>query len=280
MISTGSTSNYFFHDCDGYRFYCVHDYPDEVLEHRHHAVQITLPLIGACSTVYTHSATGRSNAYRLETGQICIFAPYQPHAIQWHQPADLILFYLEPQFLQQTVGDAIAFDSSAITGERAINDAIIYNICDRFQQEIQQSKNLDIFYLDTLSNLLIIHLIKSYSSKSLAESALHGGLSKRKLKRVIDYIQSHLDHEIRLDDLAKQLNLSRYHFSRLFKASIGLSPYQYLIRKRVELAQGLLKNRDLSIADIAYRCGFSSQSHLTRHFKQQTGTTPNRYRCQ
>lgn len=104
------------------------------------------------------------------------------------------------------------------------------------------------------------------------------GLSQHQLQTALNYIQTHLSYKIHIRELATQLNLSPYYFCRLFKQSTGRSPYQYLTQQRVERAKFLLKQHHLSIVDVAYQCGFSSQSHLTKHFKQHTGTTPKRYR--
>jgi AraC family transcriptional regulator len=72
--------------------------------------------------------------------------------------------------------------------------------------------------------------------------------------------------------------MSQFHFSYLFKQSIGTSPYQYLLQQRIERAKKLLKESDRPIIDIALECGFNSHSHLTKTFRQLTGITPKVYR--
>ncbi|AFY56850.1 transcriptional regulator containing an amidase domain and an AraC-type DNA-binding HTH domain [Rivularia sp. PCC 7116] len=98
------------------------------------------------------------------------------------------------------------------------------------------------------------------------------------LQQILDYIDAHLDKDIKLADLARLLDISQFHFSHLFKQSIGMSPYQYLLQQRVERAKLLLKQKDRLIVDIALECGFSSHSHLSRKFRQLTGITPKQYR--
>ncbi len=81
--------------------------------------------------------------------------------------------------------------------------------------------------------------------------------------------------------MATQLGMSQYYFCRLFRQSMGLPPYRYVIQQRIERAKQLLRSeRQRAIADIALDCGFSSQSHLARHFRQMTGVTPKAYRRQ
>jgi len=274
-----NSASYFFHDFDGYRFYCLQEDPHESSEHSHQAIQITLPLSESSARVCCQTATGGLSCYQLNTGQMCIFAPYQLHTLEWSQATNLILFFLEPQFIQKVVGNTATLNTIAISGETILNDLTIRQICTQFKTEvIHHSKHLDFFYLDTLANLLVIHLIKTYTRPLFPPLEPKEGLTQTKLKHVVDYIEAHLSDGISLEILAEQLNLSRYHFSRLFKKSMGLSPYQYVIQERIKLAKKLLAEQDLSIIEIAYCCGFSSQSHLTKYFKQQTGKTPKQYR--
>jgi AraC-like DNA-binding protein len=72
--------------------------------------------------------------------------------------------------------------------------------------------------------------------------------------------------------------LSIHHFARGFKQSAGMTPHYYLTQKRVERAQDMLANSELSLSEIAYAVGFSDQSHLTRHFRQMLGVTPRQFR--
>ena len=72
--------------------------------------------------------------------------------------------------------------------------------------------------------------------------------------------------------------MSTYHCAHQFKRATGLPPYQYVITRRVERAQQLLREGDLSLAEIAARAGFSDQSHFSRHFKRLVGVTPRQFR--
>ncbi len=98
----------------------------------------------------------------------------------------------------------------------------------------------------------------------------------------MDYIDTYLEQNIKLADLAQLLDMSQFHFSRLFKRlfkqSLGITPHQYLSQQRVERAKKLLKKTDRLIIDIALECGFSSHSHLSKQFRQFTGMTPKAYR--
>jgi transcriptional regulator GlxA family with amidase domain len=106
----------------------------------------------------------------------------------------------------------------------------------------------------------------------------HGGLSAGAQRRVREYVQVHLSESIDLSMLAAVAGLSMHHFAREFKQSACVTPHHYLIQKRIERAQQMLAQTDLSLAEIAYAVGFSDQSHLARHFRGLLRTTPQEFR--
>lgn len=100
-----------------------------------------------------------------------------------------------------------------------------------------------------------------------------------RLRRVLDYIEAHLDRELTLAELAGVACLSPCHLSRSFKQAIGTGPQRYTVRRRVERAKALLRGSDASLASIAAAVGFADQSHFTAAFRQETGLTPGRFRA-
>jgi AraC family transcriptional regulator len=104
---------------------------------------------------------------------------------------------------------------------------------------------------------------------------LRGGLTPYVLRQIDEWINAELAEPIRLSDLAKLADLSEFHFHRMFQASRGVSPHQWVTMLRIERAKSLLGQT--SIADVASACGFSNQSHLSRFFKRYTGMTPAVY---
>ena len=106
---------------------------------------------------------------------------------------------------------------------------------------------------------------------------LKGGLTSSQLRRTDEWIAANLGNSIRLADLAAEAGLSEFHFHRMFGLTRGTSPHKWVTMRRVEAAKAMLHG-DERIADIATTCGFACQSHMTRAFKVETGTTPARYR--
>jgi AraC-like DNA-binding protein len=105
-----------------------------------------------------------------------------------------------------------------------------------------------------------------------------GGLPPRAMRRVREYIESHLEENIALEPLADIAGFSMFHFARAFKQSEGVTPHGYLVERRVERAQKLLIGTNLPLSEIALASGFSDQSHLARHFRQRVGVSPSMFR--
>ena len=91
---------------------------------------------------------------------------------------------------------------------------------------------------------------------------------------------SHLQENIALEVLAEIAQLSVHHFARAFRQSLGTPPHNYIVKRRVEHAQQLLRNTDLPLSEIAIEAGFTDQSHLARHFRTMTGVSPSLARHQ
>jgi AraC family transcriptional regulator len=144
--------------------------------------------------------------------------------------------------------------------------------------ELQQENLGSKLYIESLANVLAIHLLRQYTAAKPNLPIYEGGLPQRQLLQVLEYINDHLSQDIKLADLADLLGMSQFHFSHLFKQALGTSPYQYLLQQRIERAKQLLKQTDLSIMDIALECGFNSHSHLSKQFRQFTAMTPKAYR--
>ena len=102
-----------------------------------------------------------------------------------------------------------------------------------------------------------------------------GGLAPARANRVCEYINSHLQENIALEVLAGIAQLSVHHFARAFRQTLGMPPHNYIVQRRVEHAQQLLRNTDLPVSEIAIVAGFTDQSHLARHFRTITGVSPS-----
>lgn len=122
------------------------------------------------------------------------------------------------------------------------------------------------------------YLMQHYSDVQLLPSSYKGGLPKRQLDRVLEYITANLSESLSLTQVAAVGGLSAYHFARLFKIATGISPHQYVLAQRIERAKQLLLRGQSSVIDVALESGFNDPSYFSRIFRKATGVSPKHYR--
>jgi AraC family transcriptional regulator len=105
-----------------------------------------------------------------------------------------------------------------------------------------------------------------------------GGLAAWQTRRTLAYIEANLASKMDIDDLANGVALSRSHFSRSFKHSVGLTPMEYVVVRRVERAKAMISSTSEPLAEVALACGFADQAHLNRRFRDIVGISPGRWR--
>jgi AraC family transcriptional regulator len=135
-------------------------------------------------------------------------------------------------------------------------------------------------FADYLSRAIAAQLIRTYSTAKLKGGGRisgSAGLSST-LSAAVDYMASNIDSAINLVDIANATNRSPSHIARIFRSEVGVPPHRYLINMRVDKARRLLEKSSMSIAEIAFECGFAHQEHMTRLFRRHCGTTPAVYR--
>ena len=115
-------------------------------------------------------------------------------------------------------------------------------------------------------------------SQFIKEAKPHIWTSDERMKRVLKHIHEHIAEEIDVKELADVASVTKTYFIRLFKQEFGLSPIQYINKKKVERAQLLLFTTDSSVKEVAYKLGFSDHSYFIRLFRKVASITPQEYR--
>ena len=131
---------------------------------------------------------------------------------------------------------------------------------------------------ESLARVFLVKLIGKYGLEIEEDKEFSGSFTSRHYKRVLDYVAGHFARKITLEDLAAEAGLSPYHFSRLFKVTIGQSPHQIVMAYRVDQAKKMLEDKSRPMIDIALSCGFSDQAHFSRVFKSLAGCSPRSWR--
>jgi AraC family transcriptional regulator len=208
-------------------------------------------------------------------GDIAVIPAGISQRCNWNTLAQFTILAIAPTLLTQVGQDLVNPDRiELIPHYMTEQDILIQGIFCALRQELESGKIGGYLLIDSLKTTLALHLLRNYCTTQPRLSSYTDGLSKSQLQQVTEYINEHLHQDIKLIELAAIAQISPYHFLRLFKQAMGITPHQYILQRRIEKAKYLLQESELSIADIAFRVGFCDQSHLTRCFKRLLGITP------
>ena len=215
----------------------------------------------------------------------------------WLCPADLQDYVLDvstpmPQVLhvylpsQHFSADSLGVEfghavHASLSYEQSFRDPLIAEMAFAIASELRTQTAGGRVLAQTLAASLAARLVHRRTGRSVDSYFVrfhNQGLDRRRLTRVMEYIDANLEGDLTLAQLAKVACLSRFHFARAFKTAVGQSPHQYVSTHRLERAKELLTRDDRSLLEIAIALTFSSQANFTRAFHQSTGMTPGQYR--
>jgi len=208
-------------------------------------------------------------------GDIHIIPAHTPSTWELKGKDTFLTLSVSPALLKR-VAEGLDLDplKIEIRNRFQVRDPQLENIGWALKEEMGCGYPCGPLYIDSLAVAVTTRLIYYHSTKSIEMRRPDKRLSDRRLRQVLEYIEVNLAENISLDDLASVVGLSVSHFNTLFREAVGLSPHQYLIRRRVERAKNLLGEGKLSISQIASETGFAHQSHLARHMHRVLGVSP------
>jgi len=194
---------------------------------------------------------------------------------------DRLHTYLDPAVFRQVAAEAGAEPERVeVLNSVAIRDLLLEQTGMALLEELVVGGLANRLYVQSLTQVLAVHLLRRHSSLGRGHSrrldpGRAGRLSEASLRSATDYVGDNLSGDLSLSGMAAAANLSPYHFARAFKRSTGLSPHQYVLRRRMERAKELLVDTELQVGEVAKRVGFASPSHFSQQFRRVIGTTPS-----
>lgn len=187
---------------------------------------------------------------------------------KWHAKSKVIVITLEPEKLEKFAQAELGI---LLTNEQLKNipqfiDADITQAGIMLMQALNSGVGSAVMF-ESFARIFLVKLIQKYGLERTEELAFTQSFTAKHYKRVLDYVAENFSQNIVLEDMAREAGLSPFHFARLFKQTIGDSPYQFVMSYRVEQAKDMLGKTDLALIEIAQCCGFSDQAHFSRVFK-------------
>ena len=202
------------------------------------------------------------------------------HSWSTRGPIGFAHLYLRPEQLDVAVNSEFSVASSRTTLVECVGsrDPILVPLVGRMIDEIYCGSDASPLLLDSLLDRVLVRLARRHSSHGPLGSSPRLTIAPHRLRHVIDFIESNLGSDLRLSDLAATAGMSASHFSHAFHAATGDSPYRYVTRRRIELAQVLLLAGNTPLHSISEQCGFQSKQQFAVMFKRHVGVGPKRFR--
>jgi AraC family transcriptional regulator len=133
-------------------------------------------------------------------------------------------------------------------------------------------------FLDSIEQALAIALVNNYAVRRPSPQIHRGGLTPARLRKVVELVHAEMEGDLSLEELADAAGLSIAHFSEMFRQSTGQSPHEFVLHRRVDRAKEMLRAAEMRVLDVAVACGFKTQQHFARVFRQLCGASPTEYR--
>lgn len=203
-------------------------------------------------------------------------------AFRWNKDgwADVTLLTLESRAvdgLLRELGVDAGSEHFWALSQSGFANPLIYHAVDAFLREA--THDCPRLLVDSFCTLVVSELARQRPTRRV-NAPTDSKLPRATFARLIEYIQTHLDGDLSLDELASVAGLSRYHFLRCFKATTGTTPLRYVTELRLAQVKRLLSGGSKPLAQVAAACGFAGPDQLARAFKRAEGVSPRRFRSE
>jgi AraC family transcriptional regulator len=227
----------------------------------------------------TYTVGGKSVGRHIPKGGVFFLPAGHECDVALHAALDSTHIYLRSDLFAHSEAGAhnVLGGLAPMYGE---NDAVLAHLAAAVGDTITAGLPASSLFVDPIVSAIANRFIAINYHTPVAEPGKQTQrLTHRQMQRIREFVEANIETDIRLEMMAGICGRSTEYFVRVFKATAGVSPYQYVLNLRIERAKVLLSVEGASIADVALQCGFSHQEHLTRMFRRFTGVTPGRYRA-
>lgn len=219
----------------------------------------------------------------IRRGDVFVTRSKVPYEICWRSPRgeeiDVLSLHLDVALFLSAIEASfpdrgLALEVSDFFGR----DEALAHLCFACAEMLEQGVRGESRRVTSLVQLITASLVEKYADAASAPPEYRGGLPIGQLRKVQDYIAAHLAEPLTLETLARLVELSPFHFARVFKQTTGVSPRQFVTRERITRAQLLIRETSRSLIEIALEVGYVSPSHFAQVFRRIAGVTPTRFR--
>jgi AraC family transcriptional regulator len=222
---------------------------------------------------------------RIKKGSFFLTSGGSPYEVRWKavtsEPFESMIVFIDLPLLQRALEEVFGSnaDHARLRDISGFTDDTLNWLMERLRDELTRPQASPLF-VQALAQAIAIHLAREYGVTDAESRSSSPSLPGYKLRQLREWMAEHTAEEFSLERLAAQAGLSRFHFERLFKAAVGVSPSRYHIDLRMNEARRLLRETKMSVVDVALEVGYTNPSHFAQLFRREIGLSPSDYRRQ
>lgn len=223
--------------------------------------------------------------HRIGKGSLFLTSGGAPYDCRWKtvtaEPLQSMAVFIEFPLLQRAFEEIFGADApnARLKEDSAFTDPALNTLMEQLHVELMR-RQASPLYVQGIAQAIAIHLARNHAETVSEPQTGSPSLPGFKLKQVTDWMAENLSEELNLDRMAAQAGISKFHFHRLFKTAMGVTPSRYHTTLRIETACRLLRETKMSIIEVGMEVGYPNPSHFAQLFRKETGSSPSEYRRQ
>lgn len=261
----------------GLQVYCNRQAPTKWLDYEYVDGLIVLALDGAKAVVSWHVNKIKTQRRTIRGGEYCFVPPGLKLGMHWNFHADVIILHLSPDlmnFMGFKWGRTIAFYS---TPTLILRDPLVGMLVKKLSDFCDHHPVHETAQIIALGQCLAARVINGIKLSRKQPVRVKRKLGTETMRRVVQFVDDNLGEKILLASLAREARLSANHFTVLFKATMEMTPEQYILRTRLLRAKAIIQCGAYTVGKVAHMTGFSDHSHLSVQFKKLFGAPPRAF---
>ena len=250
----------------------------EIPEHEHSTFCLHMQTSGPVQMEWW--CEGKYGKENHGSGSMILLTPGTRDRLRWNKPSQRVVLSVDESYLVRAAHELGRKAHLGFENHWIFEDRQLQLLLSEMRREMEAGWETGALYGDHLGMSLSIALIHKYGRDVAISPQAKGGISKARLRRVLDYIAANGHLDIKLDDLADVADMSRFHFARLFRLGMGVTPHRYLMDQRLQQAKTLLRLDTRSVSEVAIETGFANAGHFARAFRRYIGVSPTEWKRQ
>jgi AraC family transcriptional regulator len=223
--------------------------------------------------------------HRIKKGSFFLTSGGAPYECRWKavtpEPFQSMAVFIELPLIERAMEEVFGADAAQVRlrDGSAFTDVTLDSLMERLRDELTRGQASPLM-VQGLAQQIAVYLARNYGETDEETRSGSSSLPGYKVRQITDWITEHVAEDFDLARLAAQVGLSKFHFQRLFKSAVGVSPAQYQLDLRMNEARRLLRETKKSVIDVALEVGYANPSHFAQLFRRESGLSPSDYRRQ